>query len=98
MANAGGVAIFLAKERGEVFDETGNPLTAPPGVAAERVATLRHSFDAMTADPAFLADATKVQLKVDPISGVKLQESVSQMMMSSPELVEKFKTAVGERN
>jgi tripartite-type tricarboxylate transporter receptor subunit TctC len=77
-------------------DETGNPLIASPGVPAKRVATLRRGFDAMTADPAFLADARKAQLEVDPISGEKLQELVNRMMMSSPELVEKFKAAVSE--
>lgn len=79
-------------------DEIGNPIIAPPGVPAQRVATLRHAFDSMTADPAFLADARKARLEVEPIHGERLQELVHQMMMSSPELVDKFKAAVSEHN
>src|SRR5712671_3011488 len=37
----------------------GRPFVAPPGVPAERLATLRTAFDAALADPAFIEDARK---------------------------------------
>src|SRR5436305_5973974 len=39
-------------------------LVAPPNVPPERVALLRHAFDAMTAEPEFRADAQKRGLDV----------------------------------
>ncbi|HEX9810315.1 MAG TPA: tripartite tricarboxylate transporter substrate-binding protein [Alphaproteobacteria bacterium] len=58
----------------------GRPYQAPPGVSAERVATLRASFDASMKDPAFVADMKKQRLKVRPTSGEKLAEFVSGML------------------
>jgi tripartite-type tricarboxylate transporter receptor subunit TctC len=49
--------------------ETGRPFAAPPGVPADRVALLRRAFDATMKDPAFMADANRLQMEVDPLTG-----------------------------
>jgi tripartite-type tricarboxylate transporter receptor subunit TctC len=46
--------------------EIGRPYIAPPGLPAERLATLSGSFQKMTHDAAFLEDARKHQIEIDP--------------------------------
>jgi len=53
--------------------EIGRAYTAPPGMAASIVKTLRTGFTAMTKDEAFLADAQKQSLEIDPMNGEELQ-------------------------
>src|SRR5712671_5593085 len=55
----------------------GRPFVAPPGVPAERLATLRTAFDAALADPAFLEDARKQNLNVVPVSAREMTGLVS---------------------
>ena len=55
--------LFLAREA------LGRPFVAPPGIPADRIETLRKAFDATTQDPAFMEEAEKLQLTVEPISG-----------------------------
>ena len=41
----------------------------PPGVPAERVAAMRRAFDATMKDPEFLAEADKLKIEIDPMTG-----------------------------
>src|SRR5262249_1127115 len=50
----------------------GRPFIAPPDMPAARVKLLRDAFDATMKDPAFLEEAKKQKLEVDPVSGEKL--------------------------
>ena len=52
--------------------EMGRPYAAPPGVPAGRLAALRRAFGATMKDPAFLADAKKRRLEIDPITGEEI--------------------------
>ncbi len=52
----------------------GRPFIAPPGVPEERVAALRRAFDAVMVDKQFLAEADKLQLDINPLSGERLQQ------------------------
>ena len=54
----------------------GRPFVAPPGVPADRVAALRGAFDAMTKDPAFLDEALRLQMDVQPATGVEIEALV----------------------
>jgi tripartite-type tricarboxylate transporter receptor subunit TctC len=54
----------------------GRPFVAPPGVPADRVAALRDTFDAMTKDPVFLAEALRLQMDVQPVTGVEIETLV----------------------
>lgn len=49
--------------------EAGRPFAAPPGTPPDRVAALRQAFDATLADPAFVAEAQKTRLEIDPLTG-----------------------------
>ena len=52
----------------------GRSLLAPPGIPADRTAILRKAFQLMIADPQFLADAEKMRLDIDDLSGERLQQ------------------------
>lgn len=49
--------------------EMGRPYFAPPGVPADRLAALRHAFDATTKDEDFLADVKKQKMELSPLNG-----------------------------
>jgi tripartite-type tricarboxylate transporter receptor subunit TctC len=59
------------------------PVIAPPGVPAERIATLRSAFAALAKDREFLADAEKSSLDVDPMSGEEVDKVVA-LITSAP--------------
>src|SRR5690606_15947903 len=52
----------------------GRSVTSPPDVPKDRVAALRRGFDAMVKDPAFVDEATKRLLDIEPQTGEWLQE------------------------
>jgi len=67
--------------------EYGRPYFLPPEVPAARVAALRRAFDATMRDPAFLADAAKLQLDVDPMSGEQVQALVGELAHTPADVV-----------
>jgi tripartite-type tricarboxylate transporter receptor subunit TctC len=70
----------------------GRALVAPPDLAADRAAALRQAFDRMVTDPAFLADAGKRQLGVDPLPGAAIQDLVAEVMAMPADIVETMKS------
>jgi len=74
-------------------DDIGRSLVAPPGMTAERIATLRRAFDATVRDPQFLEDATKAGLEIKPMSGEALQDLVSEVATFPKDLIVKARTA-----
>ena len=56
-----------------IRQEMGRPFATPPGVPADRLAVLRKAFDDTLKDPAFLAEAAKVQLELDPLMGADIE-------------------------
>ncbi len=72
----------------------GRPFAAPPSVPAERVAALRAAFMAMAHDPAFRAEAAKLQIDVSPTSGEAVQEFVTRMYGSPKPVIERAKEAI----
>ena len=67
--------------------EYGRPYFLPPEVPAARVAALRRAFDATMRDPAFVADAAKLQLDVDPMSGEQVQALVGELTRTPADVV-----------
>jgi len=67
-----------------------------PGVPADRVAALRKAFEATMKDPAFLADAEKRKLSIDPTPHQQLHAMISKIVSASPELVDRVKVAIGQ--
>lgn len=74
---------------------TARPLAAPPGVPDERVAELRTAFDATVRDPDFLAEARKLNLEVDPMSGAQTQAIVASVLTAPASVLADTRTALG---
>ena len=68
-----------------------------PDVPADRVRALRLAFDESVADSEFLSEAQRLGAPVDPVSGEEVQQVVSQMMKTPPDVVKQFQTVVDTR-
>ena len=66
------------------------PIIAPPGVPADRIATLRTAFAALAKDQDFLADAKKSNLDVDPMAGEGVDKIVSLITSAPSDVVERY--------
>jgi tripartite-type tricarboxylate transporter receptor subunit TctC len=73
--------------------DVGRSIVAPPAMPAQTVATLRRAFDAMLADPEFLADGKRAGIQLKPMSGARLQDLVSRLGSLPPSLLEKARQA-----
>src|SRR5262245_2734308 len=62
----------------------GRAMVVGPGVPADRVAALRKAFDDTMKDPAFLADAKKRGLDIDPRNWEQTHALVSKIVSASP--------------
>ena len=74
--------------------EYARPYFLPPDVPAERVQALRRAFDATMKDPAFIADAEKVQLEISPMTGEELQALVGDLTQTPAEIVNRVRAAL----
>jgi tripartite-type tricarboxylate transporter receptor subunit TctC len=66
------------------------PVIAPPGVPADRIATLRAAFAALATDRDFLADAERSGLDVAPISGAAVDKVVALIAGTPTDVAERF--------
>jgi tripartite-type tricarboxylate transporter receptor subunit TctC len=57
-----------------IRQEMGRPYALPPGVPADRVALLRQGFEDTLKDPQFIAEAEKLQLEIDPLTGAQISD------------------------
>jgi hypothetical protein len=72
----------------------GRPYFVAPEVPAERVAALRKAFMEAMKDGELLAEARKIGLAIDPISGEDLQELAAKIFTTPTDFVEKTKDAL----
>lgn len=63
------------------------PLAAPPSVPSDVVSELRRGFNATVKDAAFLDDAAKTILDVDPMTGEEVEAGVQEVLKTPPEVV-----------
>src|SRR6516162_10097427 len=64
----------------------GRPFLAPPGIPADRTAALRKAFMDTMKGPGFLAEAEKMQLEINPVSGDAVQE-IMQEVYQTPKAI-----------
>jgi tripartite-type tricarboxylate transporter receptor subunit TctC len=62
------------------------PILAGPRVPPERIAILRHAFDEMSKDPAFLEDAKSLKLDLHPTSAASINDFVTMLTSATPEV------------
>jgi tripartite-type tricarboxylate transporter receptor subunit TctC len=70
--------------------------TLPPGTPKDRVQLLRKAFQATFKDPAFLADAEKTKLEVDPVTGEEIEGLIDRLSKLDPALVARLRTILLE--
>ena len=74
--------------------EFGRPLATTAGVPAERVKALRGAFMATMKDGEFLAEANKLNIEVDPVSGEHMQALAAKLMATPKNLAARAKAIV----
>jgi tripartite-type tricarboxylate transporter receptor subunit TctC len=73
------------------------PFLAPPGIAPERLDALRRAFDATMNDPQFRAEAERLGMAINPVSGEDVQGLVTTIMGTPAELAERAKDMLKPR-
>lgn len=68
------------------------PFYMPPGTPKDRVRTLRTAFEATLKDPAFLAEAEKMKLTIEPVRGDELTRMIHGLFALDPALLAKLKS------
>lgn len=74
--------------------EIGRPILAPPGVPTDRVEALRRAFDATMKDPELKAEAEKLSLEINALTGEQLGEIIADLMNTPKDIVEKMQALV----
>jgi len=73
----------------------GRPFALPPDVPNDRVAALRKAFAEMINDAAFIAEAKKLDLDLDPIDGLQIEEILRKAYASPANIIEAARAAIG---
>ena len=71
--------------------ELGRPFIVAKAVPTERVRIVRAAFEATLRDAAFLADAQKQSLPVDPVTGEEAENIIATIYAAPPDLAKKVK-------
>ena len=72
----------------------GRALIAPPKMPEDRLSALRAAFDKMVVDPAFVAEANRRSLEIEPTSGLELQKIATKILEAPPIIVERATKAM----
>jgi hypothetical protein len=67
----------------------GRPLAGPPGMSKERLGVLRKAFEDTMRDAAFLADAQKANMDIDPATGEQAEDLLAQFGGYPKRVIEK---------
>jgi tripartite-type tricarboxylate transporter receptor subunit TctC len=74
--------------------EYGRPFFLPPNVPTARIEALRRAFDATMKDPSYLAEAEKLKVDVDPLSGEQVAALVEQVSRTPADIVARVRAAM----
>ena len=74
--------------------EYGRPYFVPPGTPEDRVQALRRAFDATMKDPEFLADAKKLSMEIDPITGEQAQALIVKVLATPQPVADRVRKAI----
>ena len=92
---------FTANESGRKMldlyfgpNEMGRPYFGPPGIPQDRLQAVRRAFDATMKDPAFLAEAKKLNMDVDPMTGEEMEKLIAEFYATPQDVVARLKVAI----
>jgi len=80
--------LFLAAQ------QMARPFAAPPGIPADRKAALTAAFDATMTDPEYLADAKKLDIDINPVSGRALEDLLAELYATPKDVLKKAGEAI----
>ena len=69
--------------------EFGRPFIAPPGIPADRAAAMTKAFAETLVDPAFLADAAKIRLSLDPLTGEEIMRLLDEAHKAPRDVIDR---------
>jgi len=72
----------------------GRPFAAPPGVPEDRNQALRKAFDETLRDAAFLEEANKLKLEVNPVPGTEIDTLIAELYRTPKDIVEEARKAI----
>lgn len=70
------------------------PYIAPPGVPADRVKLLRTAFMTTMKDPGYIADAKKLHLDVNAISGEKVEALINELYETPQSAIDRVRQVI----
>ena len=73
----------------------GRPLVVSPGIASDRVKTLRDAWFKALREPELLAEVNKVGMDLSAVSGEELQALAKEVIDQPPEVIERLKKLLG---
>jgi hypothetical protein len=71
------------------------PYVAPPHTRPEHVKILREAFLHTVKEPAFIAEAAKKKLDLNPLSGEQTEALAREVMSQPPDVIERLKKLMG---
>lgn len=75
----------------------GRPFVAPPDLPAERLAILRKAFADTLKDKAFLEEADKLKIDIEPMSAEEITQIVKDVVNAAPDVVAQARAMMGEK-
>lgn len=72
----------------------GRPFLAPPAIPAARTKELREAFNAALADPKLQADARRLNLELNPMTGEDLQAKIDDLYSTSEAVLARARAAL----
>jgi tripartite-type tricarboxylate transporter receptor subunit TctC len=78
--------------------EMGRPFLMPPGTPKDLVALMRRAFDDTVKDPAFLADAQRALMEVEPMTGEAMARTIREAFASPKPILQRAVELHGTAN
>jgi tripartite-type tricarboxylate transporter receptor subunit TctC len=76
--------------------DMGRPIVAPPGVPPDRVKIVRDAFDKTVTEAAFLAEAERRRLEIDPTRWDEMESLAKDVMATPPDVVARMRKLLGD--
>lgn len=73
------------------------PFVSPPDIPAARLNALQEAFDRTMKDPDFLADAERMKLDVNPVTGAEIAEIVKKLYAAPKEVLQQASAYMGAK-